>query len=81
MILFALSWWLRRAAPDSPSRTALALSFIAVLVALLTGWLGAELVDRLGVGVDSGAHLNAPNSLSRPRADQGQGKAALRRVA
>jgi uncharacterized membrane protein len=81
MILFALSWWMRRAVPDNPSRTALAFSFVAVLLALVTGWLGAELVDRLGVGVDNGANLNAPSSLSRRRADQGRGKSALRRVA
>ncbi|WP_431922139.1 hypothetical protein [Nonomuraea jabiensis] len=30
----------------------------------VTGWLGGELVDRLGVGVDEGAHVNAPSSLS-----------------
>jgi len=43
---------------------ALILSFAGVVLALVTGWLGGELVDRLGVGVDDGAHLNAPNSLS-----------------
>jgi hypothetical protein len=31
----------------------------------VTGWLGGELVDRLGVGVDKDADLNAPSSLSR----------------
>jgi hypothetical protein len=31
---------------------------------LVTGWLGGELVDRLGVGVDDGANVNAPSSLS-----------------
>jgi hypothetical protein len=30
----------------------------------VTGWLGGELVDRLGVGVDDGAHLDSPSSLS-----------------
>ena len=35
-----------------------------VLRALVTGWLGGELVDRLEVGVNRGAHLDAPNSLS-----------------
>jgi hypothetical protein len=34
----------------------------------VTGWLGGELVDRLGVGVDDGANLNAPSSLSSRRA-------------
>jgi hypothetical protein len=32
----------------------------------VTGWLGGELVDRLGVGVDDGANLDAPSSLSGP---------------
>jgi hypothetical protein len=31
---------------------------------MVTGWPGGELVDRLGVGIDDGAHLNAPSSLS-----------------
>jgi hypothetical protein len=30
----------------------------------VTGWLGGELVDRLGVGVDEDANLNAPSSLA-----------------
>jgi hypothetical protein len=30
----------------------------------VSGWLGGELVDRLGVGVDPGANLDAPSSLS-----------------
>jgi hypothetical protein len=41
------------------------LSFAGVLLALGTGWLGGELVARLGVGVDDGAHLDAPSSLSQ----------------
>jgi len=64
VVLFALSWWLRRASPDNPPTNALVLSFSAVAIALVTGWLGGELVDRLGVGVDDGANLDAPNSLS-----------------
>ncbi len=36
-------------------------------LAMVTGWLGGELVDRLGVGVDDGAHLDAPNSLTVPK--------------
>jgi uncharacterized membrane protein len=62
--LFTVSWYLRRGAPESPSTTALMLSFVGGLVAVVTGWLGGELVDRLGVGVDEGAHLDAPSSLS-----------------
>jgi uncharacterized membrane protein len=37
---------------------------IALLVGAIGGWLGGELVDRLGVGVDTGANLDAPNSIS-----------------
>jgi uncharacterized membrane protein len=64
VLLFAISWWMRRAAPSTPSRGALVFSFVGVLLALVTGWLGGELIDRLGVGVDSGAHVDAPSSLS-----------------
>jgi len=72
VLLFIASWWMRRGADgEIPSTPALVLSFIAVVVALVGGWLGGELVDRLSVGVDSGAHLNAPSSLSdRPARDQ-----------
>ena len=38
----------------------------------MAGWLGGELVDRLSVGVDDGAHLNAPSSLSGPVPKQAQ---------
>jgi len=62
--LFAISWWLRRSGPVSPSRGALTLSVIGVLLALVTGWLGGELVTRLGVGMDDGANVDAPSSLS-----------------
>ena len=43
---------------------AFALWFIDVAAALLGGWLGGELVERLGVGVTPNANLNAPNSLT-----------------
>ncbi|HEY6006153.1 MAG TPA: hypothetical protein VIV57_24950 [Anaeromyxobacter sp.] len=37
----------------------------------VSGWLGGELLDRLGVGVDEGAHLDAPSSLSgRPASEK-----------
>lgn len=73
VLLFIGSWLLRSSAPQSPSSTALALSFIALALALVGGWLGGELVDRLGVGVDNGAHLDAPSSLSgRPARERTQ---------
>jgi uncharacterized membrane protein len=67
VLLFGVSWLLRGGAPTAPSSLALTLSFAAGGLALVTGWLGGELVDRLGVGVDDGAHVNAPSSLSKRR--------------
>jgi uncharacterized membrane protein len=74
VVLFAISWLLRRGNDRLPSSGALVLSFLALVLALITGWLGGELVDRLGVGVDDGAHLNAPSSLSRRPAIEGSEK-------
>ena len=80
LVLFAASLWMRYGAATNagagfyrPTGGALAASFVAFLIAGVTGWLGGELVDRLGVGVDDGAHLNAPNSLthSSARGDAG----------
>lgn len=62
--LFAGSWMLRRDAPRLPETLALLLSFAAAPLGAVTAWLGGELVDRLGVGVDDGANLNAPSSLT-----------------
>jgi uncharacterized membrane protein len=71
--LFALSWILRIGRADyEPGALAYALSFGGLALAAVTGWLGGELVDRLGVGVDPGANLNAPNSLSGEPADAGR---------
>jgi uncharacterized membrane protein len=62
--LFIVSWLLRADAPGDPGIVAIVLSVVAVGLALLGGFLGGELVVRLGVGVADGAHLNAPSSLS-----------------
>jgi uncharacterized membrane protein len=62
--LFGVSLFLRRDSPASPPDVALALSLGGFLIGGVTAWLGGELVDRLGVGVDPGAELNAPNSLT-----------------
>jgi len=65
VVLFAVSWLIRNANPGHlPSTLAVVLSFAGILLGLVTAWLGGELVDRLGVGVDPGANLNAPSSLS-----------------
>jgi uncharacterized membrane protein len=67
VLLFAISWVLRRPDPAAPTNLALVLSFAAVIIALVAGWFGGELVDRLGVGVDDGANFNAPSSLSNEK--------------
>jgi uncharacterized membrane protein len=64
VLLYAGSWWTRRPSPQEPSGLALTLSFLGVALAAVTAWLGGELVERLGVAVDDGAHLDAPSSLS-----------------
>ncbi len=66
LALFGLSWMKRRPNPENPSQTALALSLGALLLGNVTAWLGGELVYRLGVGVDPGANLEAPDSLLNP---------------
>ena len=72
VVLFMISWFLRRDGPNyTPDTAAVTLSCFAVGLALVAGWLGGELVERLGMGVDEGAHANAPNSLSgRPASEQ-----------
>ena len=66
LVLFAISWWMRRDNPPEyrPDTIAFLLSGIAFLLALVTGWLGGELVERLGMAVHDGAHLDAPSTLS-----------------
>lgn len=61
--LFFVSWLLRRPNPQAPSVIAVLFMLAGAALSLVTGWLGGELVDRLGVGVDDGANLNAPSSL------------------
>ncbi len=76
MGVFLGSWLLRRGAPEAPEAGAFVLSFAAGALALVTAWLGGELVSRLGVGVSDNAGLNAGSSLR----DHGpeRGRAPLR---
>ena len=61
--LFALSWKKRRPNETQPDNSAVALSLLASAILGLTGWLGGEMIYRLGIGVDPGANPDAPNSL------------------
>ena len=64
VLLFAGSFYFRWQDPTAVPRFGYVCSFLGFGIALFTGWLGGELVDRLGVGVDNGANLNAPSSLT-----------------
>jgi uncharacterized membrane protein len=65
VLIFAVVWLMRGARPDTaPTTTLFLLEVVALALGSVAGWLGGELVDRLGVGVDDGAHLDAPSSLS-----------------
>ncbi|HZW07959.1 MAG TPA: DUF2231 domain-containing protein [Phycisphaerales bacterium] len=78
--LFAVSGLLRALAMPDVSVPAVALSFVGAGLSLFTGWLGGELVNRLGVGVYEGANVNAPSSLTKRSAGgeiTGDGRASV----
>ena len=65
---FALSWWMRSNDPNRvPGSLAFTLSLLGFLLSLVTGWLGGELVYRLGMAVEQGANENTPSSLTTER--------------
>lgn len=76
LLLFIASAFMRYDAPDKPETLASILSFAGAGLSMLGGWLGGELVERLGVGVDDGANLDAPNSLTNSHA----GKTAASKI-
>jgi uncharacterized membrane protein len=65
--LYGISWLMRTGNPASPEAPALVMAFLGGGLAMITGWLGGELVNRLAVGVDDGANLDAPSSLTSRR--------------
>ena len=62
--LFASSWLLRTGAPGDPGVLPIVLSFLGVGLVSLGGYLGGELVFRMGIGVAEGANANASGSSS-----------------
>jgi len=64
LLLFLVSWLARTNNTDHVAGAGL---FVVELVAIglsgVTAWMGGELVDRLGIGVDENAHPDAPSSL------------------
>jgi uncharacterized membrane protein len=68
LLVFIGSWWLRSDAPERPEMLASVFSLVGAGLALVGGWLGGELVERLGMAVHDGANLDAPNSLTNSHA-------------
>jgi uncharacterized membrane protein len=81
VVLFAVSWFLRGDEPGYvPTVLAFVLGLAGALLATVTGWLGGELVDRLGVGVDPDAGLDAPARFDTGiRLHRGDGAASAHR--
>ena len=65
MTLFLLSVLLRINDAAQPPMSALLLSIAGGALALLTGWMGGELVSRLGIGVSPQAGPDASSSLRK----------------
>lgn len=66
VVLFAFALLLRADEPFfGVPNLALVVEVAALLVAMVAGWLGGELVDRLAIGVDPNAHPD-----HRPRHDR-----------
>lgn len=66
VLMFATSWFFRwQTVGFMPTPLALSFSFGAIVLGVVTAWLGGELVFRLNVGVDHDAGLDATNSLSK----------------
>jgi uncharacterized membrane protein len=65
VVLFLVSWALRLDTGEHRvSAVLVVLELVAVGVAGVAAWLGGELVDRLGIGVDDDAHPDAASSLT-----------------
>jgi uncharacterized membrane protein len=65
VVIFGLVWLMRgNTIGTVPTTNLFLLEVVGLALGSVAGWLGGELVDRLGVGVDDGAHLDAPSSLS-----------------
>ena len=72
--MFAVSGWLRMSDPSVVHTAALVVSVLGLATAGLAGWLGGELVNRMGVGVADDANLDArgkPGGRAAPSGSSG----------
>lgn len=72
MVLFIVSWLMRSGEPGAPSGLAVTLSFLGLACGSVGGWLGGELVERMGIGVERDAHMDSPSSLSGREAGESE---------
>jgi len=71
VLLFVVSWSIRLGDVEyAPSILPFALALVGVVLAVVTAWLGGELVYRLRIGVDEVAGVDAPSSLGASNADR-----------
>ncbi|HET8661931.1 MAG TPA: DUF2231 domain-containing protein [Micromonosporaceae bacterium] len=67
-LVFLVVWLVRQAEPAHAAGGGLfVVEILAIGLASVAAWLGGELVDRLGIGVDEEAHPDASSSLRRHR--------------
>jgi uncharacterized membrane protein len=77
--LFAISLAARWANPEGYESAGFARmlpGWVGVVIALVSAWLGGELVERLGISVYADAHADAPSSLDvgQTRGSPGSGR-------
>lgn len=48
-----------------PTVTSIVIALVGLVIAAVGGWLGGELVERLGIGVETDAGPDAGSSLKR----------------
>jgi uncharacterized membrane protein len=74
VVLFALSLIARWSSPAYlPNLLPMVFGVLGAGLALVTAWLGGELVFRLRVGVDDDASLDATNSIAREGVAKAEG--------
>ncbi|HBY46433.1 MAG TPA: hypothetical protein DEG70_09330 [Chloroflexi bacterium] len=69
VVLFIIAWFLHD--HSNPSALALVLQIVGSGIAVGGGWLGGELVDHLGIGVEPGANPDAAGSFDHEPAGDG----------
>ena len=54
---------------EAPTLGMMVIGWIGIALAIVSGWFGGELVERLGIGVYADANANAPSSLKTDARD------------